>query len=355
MSLPSDPPDKGADMIPDRDVSILRSVATPTDRTLRSVRRTCSFQTRFPDGPGTDLHITAAGRDICVGERIDDVTVISQVTCEFLIGPDRRIRSALDPSGQHDLSFLEGLQVGREVREAKAATLKDDVDQASLTHRLIEELSAMSFLAPGAYLAWAADLDAYRREFRMGPRLDRPVEGLCISYQRGSASMTDDGRSNMDLINQPIGYLAARRDDPWAFHDVVIANRPELIRLRRQDLWWEEGRLRVDFAFQDSAAKCNQAKQRQIFHEYHCTAQVAPDDLRLVELCLEPGSLPFSTCPAADTGALSLIGEVVSAFDSLVTTKLAGTAGCTHLNSALRTLADVPKLAAFIPPRAGKD
>jgi hypothetical protein len=54
--------------------------------------------------------------------------------------------------------------------------------------------------------------------------------------------------------------------------------------------------------------------------------------------------LPFIECPGAVTNAAKLVGTPLPLIREAVLRDLRGTAGCTHLNDALRALAEVPKL-----------
>ena len=57
-----------------------------------------------------------------------------------------------------------------------------------------------------------------------------------------------------------------------------------------------------------------------------------------------PYVLPFGECPGAVAGALGLIGTPLADIRETVLERLRGPAGCTHLNDALRALAEVPIL-----------
>ena len=58
--------------------------------------------------------------------------------------------------------------------------------------------------------------------------------------------------------------------------------------------------------------------------------------------------LPFSECPGAIHNAKRLIGSHVADVRETVLAQLRGPEGCTHLNDALRALAEVPKLAGYL-------
>ena len=79
-------------------------------------------------------------------------------------------------------------------------------------------------------------------------------------------------------------------------------------------------------------------------------ATVDPHSLRLTGLRV----LPFGTCPAAARNVDLLLGEPMRGLRHRVLELVVGTDGCTHLNDALRALAEVPVLVAELTA-AGTD
>ena len=58
----------------------------------------------------------------------------------------------------------------------------------------------------------------------------------------------------------------------------------------------------------------------------------------------QPGNLPYPECPGATANIQRLVGTPLAELRATVLERLAKTAGCTHLNDALRALADVHRL-----------
>ncbi len=114
-------------------------------------------------------------------------------------------------------------------------------------------------------------------------------------------------------------------------------------RARRIDVWRDaDGLIHLDSAFQDSAPRPEGG--RAALHEYRLTGTVDPQTMELLSLEPEPRVLPFIECPGAVTNARKLVGTPLPLIREAVLRDLRGTAGCTHLNDALRALAEVPKL-----------
>ena len=82
----------------------------------------------------------------------------------------------------------------------------------------------------------------------------------------------------------------------------------------------------------------SQAKDQSI----HATADLTSG--RLETLDATPHILPFRECPSAVAAARTLAGSPINALRDVVLERLARTDGCTHLNDALRALAEVPVL-----------
>lgn len=89
--------------------------------------------------------------------------------------------------------------------------------------------------------------------------------------------------------------------------------------------------------------------------DMHLAPPVAQEQLRatadattfeLLSVEPDPRILPFVECPSAVVNARELVGTPIHELRSAVLEHLGKTNGCTHLNDALRTLAEVPKLVA---------
>jgi hypothetical protein len=80
-------------------------------------------------------------------------------------------------------------------------------------------------------------------------------------------------------------------------------------------------------------------------HEYLLRAIADATTLELLSIEPEARILPFSECPGAMANTQRLVGRRLDQVRNEVLAQLRGPAGCTHLNDALRALADTPALA----------
>jgi hypothetical protein len=83
-------------------------------------------------------------------------------------------------------------------------------------------------------------------------------------------------------------------------------------------------------------------------HEYHLVASADRLSGELTSVVAEPRVLPYAECPSAAGNAGRMVGSQMSTLRSEVLGRLRGTDCCTHLNDALRSLADVPRLVGFL-------
>jgi hypothetical protein len=106
--------------------------------------------------------------------------------------------------------------------------------------------------------------------------------------------------------------------------------------------------IRIDAHFQDSAT--TPEGTRSALHEYRIRATADPVALTLLSIEADPRVLPFAECPAAAPNAQRLVGKSLAQLRETVLDELRGVLGCTHLNDALRALADVPALLPRVVP-----
>ena len=321
------------------------SLGAPPDRRPRSLRRTSTMVCTWPAGATV---ILGRGRDLYTDVDVQSPRVWGSDEAVIAI-KSGRIESIEGPRLQAELASFAGLRPSRELREGMAKTIPDEMSRSTILHRLLDDAAGTNFMATGAWFQWLpGGISEYERLAGIRPLLERNVEGVCISFQVGSPSLKD-GQTNEDLANHPHLGLPFRADDPFAWHAFPPLEGPNHWRIRHMDLWRErDGLLHASAGFQDASALPHRTDERLIFHEYRLSATIDPDGLRLRDIEVTPGVLPFRTCHAAPAGAKHLIGESISDFRRLVPDVLAGGRGCTHLNEVLRAFQDIESLAASL-------
>ena len=86
-----------------------------------------------------------------------------------------------------------------------------------------------------------------------------------------------------------------------------------------------------------------------VIHEYDVELTVTPGLWQVTSCVATARVLPWVECPAAVGSAGRLVGQSLTDLRAHVRSKFTGTSTCTHLNDQLRSLADVPRLAAALP------
>ena len=118
-------------------------------------------------------------------------------------------------------------------------------------------------------------------------------------------------------------------------------------RARRIDVWRNGDEIGIDAMFRDS---CWTPDGTEVaVHEYRLDATADADTLVVTSVTAEPRVLPYPECPGAAPNVVRMIGVPMADLRKEVLARLRSTDCCTHLNDALRSLAEVPVLVAALP------
>ncbi|MGY1814038.1 DUF2889 domain-containing protein [Blastococcus sp. SYSU D00820] len=315
-----------------------------------SVRRTASWDVTWPAGTSGEMQVDAALRDLATGDagRAEPLAVAG---LRVLVDRARQVVALTADPVVPELSALVGARGGSGFR-ARLAELPA-ADPATPAGLLLDDLPGVTLVGP---YAWRYRPQAAGSLAR-GEGLQRSaaaVAGVCTGFRAdGPPAQRLLRGEDLQQSLVPAPDLADP-GDPLAWH-ALPAHEPGTTRFRR--------RRRVDVAPRADGALVAEAFFRDsiwtpdgvetVVHEYLVTAVVDPVARRLTEVAAQPRVLPFGTCPAAADQVAALAGEPVPELRRRVAAVLPGVAGCTHLNDALRGLAEVPALAGQArPPRA---
>jgi hypothetical protein len=261
---------------------------------------------------------------------------------EAELQPDRTIVAIEADPPRPDLARLVGTRGGGRLRHALEHFVPEERRNATPLYLILDDISGASLVAPWAWSQWQKDwLESAGAMTR--PQLNRMIqdmEGICTGFAPGSSSLdpdrlvrqTDDAAPAPDLRNP---------DDPEGWHAFTLQNTVGMRRARRIDVRLDET-IVIEAAFQDSAARPDGT--RAALHEYQLSATADPRSLRVLSIDATPRVLPFGECPGAVKNISRLLDSELSQLRQTVLDQLPGTLGCTHLNDALRALAEVPAL-----------
>jgi hypothetical protein len=322
-----------------------RETANPSPpRPPGSIRRTSSIDVSWPEGAAADRVFHGVARDLITPAAGGEGSLRAAATMEAIVRPDRtiaEIEADPEPAG---LQELVGAKVGGHLRMLMQQVLPELIEEADPLYLLLDDISGVSLVSSWAWSLWDPEWLAATRE-AMGGNLARMLEeraDVCWGLQRGHSGLDPQRRA----VAEEAAHGGELRNpaDPGGWHAFPALDGVTMRRARRIDVWRdaETGRIEIDSAFQDSAPRPDGS--RAALHEYRLRASADPDTLELLVLDPEARVLPFYECPGAIPNARALVGSSLPQIRESVLSDLRGPRGCTHLNDALRALADVPKL-----------
>jgi hypothetical protein len=330
---------------------VVGPAARPPDRRPNSVRRTSTLVMSWPDGILAGVETLGRCRDLYTGRDgraavLDEADLVTRTTLERTIESASSPPTAASRRPQPDLSALVGARAGGGLRGAIAGAVPDLLAEAAPLYLLLDDLAGASLIAGFAWFPWRDHLPELAERRQRRPV--RPMQGVCSGFRPGASSLTADGTQASvptDVIEVPPLVDPA---DPLGWHEQHRRPAMAMRRARRIDLWEADGLLRVDAMFRDSCWAPGGAEIAA--HEYQLFATADRGRGRLLSVEALPRVLPYQECPLAADNIGVLEGLPLAGLREEVLARLRGIAGCTHLNDALRALAEVPVLAAALEP-----
>jgi hypothetical protein len=316
----------------------------PPRRHPGSVRRTSTVLMSWPDGLGTDLHLKGRARDLLTP--VDgEPSVVSEVDLYAVTGRERDIQRIEADPAPAGLELLVGSRAGNNLRQAIATELPDEVANGTPLHLLLDDLAGSTLISGFVFVRWLDHLPEMRERFTKAPP-NRQMVDICSGFQSGSSALRSDGSI---IHNQNTAYPGPLADptDPLGWHELDEPPVPAMRRARRIDVWDEGGTLCIDAMFRDSA--WDPDGREVVVHEYQLLGQADRASGVLLSVTAVPRVLPYAECPGAAPNASWMAGTELRAMRTEVLERLRATDCCTHLNDGLRSLAEVPVLAAALP------
>lgn len=311
-----------------------------------SVRRTSSIDVTWPGGYEAPMQFEGRARDLLTDADGRGRTLASARLLAELAG-DRTIRSLTAEPPRTGLEQLVGCRGGGYLREAIDTALPGEREAGTPLYLLLDDLSGTSLIARWAWSHWNPDW--LRREFagasaeQMLEHRRARMENICTGFRTGSSALsadvevTDHSQARVVPLPNPA--------DPDGWHALPDNREVALRRSRRVDVWLEDV-VRIDAMFQDSATLPDGG--RAAIHEYTLTATADPVTFELLSVTPQPRILPWPECPSAVPPTAALLGTPLGELRATVLEVLRRERGCTHLNDALRALAEVPLLVAAL-------
>jgi len=337
------------------ELSIERVVAGPGEaappRRPGSVRRTSTIDSRWPDGFGRQVRMVGRARDLLTPADGSAPRVLSEDVLYVGAAMDRTIEDIRSEPERPSLQQLVGCRGGGRLRGALAQAVPDELAAGTPLYLLLDDLSGATLVAGFAYSQWPDEQSYWWQEGAEKPKPpQRRMEGICAGFRPGASSLNPDGTSRFIHDVRAVDPVQ-RADDPLAWHHIEDVNEVSMRRARRIDVCLTDV-IEIDSMFQDSCPV--PAGGRVAVHEYGLRATADPLDLTLLSVQADPHVLPYRECPMAADNVERLIGTPLTQLREVVLERLKGTLGCTHLNDALRALAEVPVLAEPLRDEASR-
>ena len=263
----------------------LGTVTRTPDRPARSLRRTTSIRSTWPDGLDGYLALTARGRDLLTTDTGAGVVVSDARVDVRAEGFAKTVRSITSEPAVPHLPLLEGVNLASGFRRAVATNLV--LGEGSVLALLLDDLPGAALVSGSARLRATIEATGELPGFT---NADLPV--VCIGRRRDGvmAQRRSEGRP---LIGQgpPAGHLD-RPDDPLAWPPEPPLPVHGMRRLRRIDVAVVEDEIIVDTHFRDSYQESSGIESS--VHEYEVLVSAGALDRKVRTVEVRPASLARS-------------------------------------------------------------
>jgi hypothetical protein len=328
------------------------AVAATPDLPVGAVRRTTSIAVTWPDGYGARIVGEVRGRDVRGhADGRPEVLAVAEATFEVDAASGEVIRvDTPEPS----LQDLVGANIRRGFPRALANAWSRGASERAVLYSVLEDLNGAFFVAGYAPL----------REGRIvwpegqGAALAAAQADVCAGWARGGVLVEALRITGASPV--PFGPAAPPiADGPGRWHEMAPAVPTTVRRLRRLDLVDdpEAGEIAVTAHFRDSYVGPPSTEhpepdrvggEESVLHEYLLDARFSATDLVVRDIAAQARVLPWDSCPAAVASAAQVVGVAAPDLSSRVRSDFVGPSTCTHLNSTIRSLADVAVLRELL-------
>ena len=309
-------------------------------RRCESVRRTSSIDMTWPNGRSKPMRFKGMARDLLTGKHLNETRILAADELDALVDTDRTIIEISARPSRSNIGDLCGVKGGGYLRGALNSALPNERNEGTPLYLLIDDISGASLIAGWAWTRWPDYDEVYEREFLTKPQIRQHMKGVCIGFREGSTALDEVlGTSGLHRVS-PVVNLADPKD-PLGWHPLKEHDTISMRRARRIDVWLEQN-IRIEAMFQDSASV--PGGSRVAVHEYSLCLSVDPATLCIATVDVKPHILPYPECPSARQNVQDIVGTPLGELRQTTLERLSGDRGCTHLNDALRALAEVPVL-----------
>ena len=300
----------------------------------------------WPDGLGTDLHLDGRARDLFTPatDRDADPVVVAEAVLHAVTGRERDIQVIEADPAPPGLQKLVGCRAGGGLRGVIAEHLSEEIEGGTPLYLLLDDLAGATLIAGFTFFKWQDEYPEIKARYSNAP--PRINTNICSGFQEGSGALNPDGTLKGVSENTPPAPPLADPDDPYSWHDLGDHPAIAMRRARRIDVWQDAATIHVDAMFRDTCWIPDGTET--VLHEYCINATADAATGRLTHAEAIPQVLPYVECPEAAPNAGRLVGTPLTTLRTEVLEQIKNADCCTHLNDALRALAEVPVLTASL-------
>jgi Protein of unknown function (DUF2889) len=317
-----------------------------------SIRRTSNLDMWSDPDDRRTMWLRCRARDLLTTSD-GEAGILGEARLDVRTGANRVVEEIAAHPRRHGLDHLVGQRGGGGFRKQIDAAIPGDRERGTLLFYLLDDLPAAALI--GGYV-WSR-FDASGRERSQMPtppsrsNATAPqasaLENICAGWETGGTAMRLMTSGRPPMGTTPVAPDLVPSDDPFAWHELDELPLASMRRRRRVDVIAKNGApVEVDAMFRDSCM--TPAGAEVAVHEYTMHATVDPVTTTLTSITAEPRVLPFIECPSAADNVPRLVGLPLADFRTTVLETINGVDCCTHLNDALRALAEVPVLLATL-------
>ena len=294
----------------------------------------------WPDGFGTQLRLAGRCRDLLT-PRHGPPVVVGDAHLWVGVNNERTIEEIRTEPDLPAVAGLIGARGGGNLRQALDQVVPEQRHAGTPLHLLLDDLAGATLIAGFAWFRWVDTLPEILEHRRPMPA--RSMQGICAGFRPGSSALLADGTmSGIPHNVAPVPPLADAAD-PIGWHDLDPPPPVAMRRARRIDVSLDGDLIAIDAMFRDSSWEPNGTEVA--VHEYHIAASADRTSETLISVTAEPRVLPYAECPGAAPNAAWMAGTALRELRTEVLERIRLTDCCTHLNDALRAMAEVPALA----------
>lgn len=314
-------------------------------RRANSIRRTTHIDMTWPDGEEQPMRFVGCGRDVLTRDTQEPINILQQDEFTASVTMDRKILSIESSCQRCDVGALAGFTGGAYLRAVLQERFPEERVAGTPLYLLLDDLSGSSLIAGWAFTQRPDYVDDFNKQVVEDPALRQTMMNVCLGFAEGSTSLSGELGSTTSERCAVVTSLV-NPEDPHGWPEMADYTETSMRRARRIDVWMEGELIRAEAYFQDTASRADGS--RVAVHEYCLQAYIDPASGTLIRLEAEPHILPYPECPNAIRNLDRLLGTPVNELRTTVLKRLARTEGCTHLNDAVRSLAEVPILADYL-------